>query len=64
MTKTIDAIYERGMLRPQGKLPLREHAKVTLIIRPDDPVSRTRGLFRVSKRAATILIYDNSLLDE
>lgn len=62
MTKTIDAIYEHGLLRPQRKLPLREHAKVTLII-PDNPVSRTRGLLRVPKRIAKILIYDDSLLD-
>ena len=63
MTKTIDAIYEHGVLRPRRKLPLREHAKVTLILRPEDPVSRTRGLFRLPKRLAQVLIYDDSLLD-
>lgn len=63
MTQTMLAIYERGVLRPQRKLALREHAKVTLIVRPEDPVSRSRGLLRVPKRAAKILIYDDSLLD-
>ena len=63
MTKTIAAIYEHGILRPNRKLPLREHAHVTLIIQPRDPVSRTRGMFRVPKRLAKILIYDDTLLD-
>ena len=60
---TIEAVYEQGVLRPKRKLPLREHTKVTLIVQPVDPVSRTRGLFRVPKRLAKILIYDDSLLD-
>jgi len=34
-----------------------------LIVRPNDPVSRTRGVLRVPKRLAKILIYDDSLLD-
>ena len=63
MTTTIKATYEHGVLRPRRKLPLREHAQVTLIIRADDPVSRTRRLFPVSKRLAKVLIYDDTLLD-
>ena len=62
-TTTIQAVYERGVLRPQRKLPLREHTKVTLIVQPLDPVSRTRGMFRVPKRQAKVLIYDDTLLD-
>ena len=64
MTHTITATYERGVLRPQHKLPLREHAKVTLIVRPADPVSRSRGLLRVPQRTAHVLIYDDALLDD
>ncbi len=60
---TIQATYERGILRPRRKLPLREHSIVTLIIRPEDPISRSRGMFRVPKRLATVLIYDDTLLD-
>ena len=56
------AIYEDGVLRPKRKLPLREHAPVTLILRASDPVSRTRGMFRVPKRLAKVLIYDDTLL--
>ena len=62
-TKTIDAIYEHGVLRPRRKLPLHEHAQVTLILQPRDAISRTRGMFRVTKRLATVLIYDDTLLD-
>lgn len=64
-TTAIQAIYEDGVfrpLRPRRKL-LREHARVTLILDPGDPVSRTRGMFRVPKRLAKVLIYDDSLLD-
>ena len=63
MTRTIEATYEHGILRPRHKLPFREHAKLTLIVQPTDPVSRTRGAFRVPQRVARILIYDDSLLD-
>lgn len=63
MTTTVQATYEHGVLRPRRKLPLREHAQVTLIIRPDNAVSRTRGLFHVPARVAKVLIYDDSLLD-
>jgi predicted DNA-binding antitoxin AbrB/MazE fold protein len=62
-TKTIEATYENGVLRPRFKLPLRERAHVTLILYPHDPVSRTRGMFRVPKRLAKVLIYDDTLLD-
>ena len=63
MTKMIPAVYERGVIRPRKRLPLQEHAIITLIIRPSDPVSKTRGAFNVSRRAAEVLIYDDTLLD-
>lgn len=62
-TTTIQAVYEEGILRPQRKLPLREHTKVTLIVQPSDPVSRTRRQFSVPKRLARVFIYDDALLD-
>lgn len=62
-TTTIQAIYKDGVLRPRRKLPLREAAHVTLIVRPSDPVSRTRQRFGVPKRLARVLIYDDTLLD-
>ena len=60
-TTAVEAVYEHGFLKPQRKLPIREHAKVTLIVQPSDPVSRTRKQFSVSKRLAKVLIYDDSL---
>ena len=59
---TVQAIYEHGVLRPRRKLPFRERAHVILIVQAVNPVSRTRGIFRVSKRAAKVLIYDDTLL--
>lgn len=57
-TKTINAIYEHGVVRPQGKLPFREHAllKLTVTI-PSTPVSRTRGIIRIAPRTARAIIY-------
>lgn len=63
MPTTIEATYEHGVLRPRRKLPLRERTHVLLVIKPNDPVSRTRGMFRVPMRLAKVLIYDDSLLD-
>ena len=62
-TTTIQATYEHGVLRPQRKLPLKEHAKVTLIVQPLDPVSRTRGALKLPKHQARVIIYDDALLD-
>ena len=65
MSKTIEATYESGILKPKTRLPLRNHAHVQLlVIRSTNPVRRTAGLFRVPKSVAKILIYDDSLLDE
>jgi predicted DNA-binding antitoxin AbrB/MazE fold protein len=62
MIQTIQAVYEHGILKPLRKLRLREHARVTLVMSSKDPVSRTRGAFRLPKRQAKVLIYDDSLL--
>jgi predicted DNA-binding antitoxin AbrB/MazE fold protein len=40
MTITVEAIYENGVLRPIRALPLQEHQKVLLTVRP--AVSRVR----------------------
>jgi len=57
-TKTIDAIYERGILRPRRALPFRNHAHLKLVITiPRTPVSRTRGIIRVAPRTARAIIY-------
>ena len=50
---TTTAIYEKGVLRIKGRLPLRNHEVV--IVRMDrkpDPIEGTRGIIRVSRRFA------------
>lgn len=44
MTKTLDAIYENGVLRPLSPLPLPEHARVTVTIQADDDAERVAWL--------------------
>jgi predicted DNA-binding antitoxin AbrB/MazE fold protein len=36
MTKTIEAIFENGVLKPASPLDLSEHKKVTLVIKDDN----------------------------
>lgn len=38
MTKTLQAVYENGVLRPLEPLPLKEHQQVTLTV--SDPAER------------------------
>jgi len=38
MTKTLQAVYENGVLRPLEPLPLKEHQRVTLSV--SDPAER------------------------
>lgn len=58
LTKSIDAIYENGWVKPRRRLPFRNHAPLRLLIRlPSTPVSRTRGIIRVSPRTARAIIY-------
>lgn len=40
MSLTVEAVYENGVLKPADPLPLREHEKVTVSIRP--AISRAR----------------------
>jgi predicted DNA-binding antitoxin AbrB/MazE fold protein len=45
MALTVDAVYENGMLKPAGPLPLQEHAKVRITVHPDPNwVDRTAGM--------------------
>jgi len=38
MTKTLQAVYENGVLRPLEPLPLKEHQRVTVTV--SDPAER------------------------
>jgi predicted DNA-binding antitoxin AbrB/MazE fold protein len=45
--QTIEAIYEKGVLKPAGPLPLREHEKVRLTIEAEASwAERTAGMLR------------------
>jgi predicted DNA-binding antitoxin AbrB/MazE fold protein len=45
MTLTVEAIYENGVLKPVTPLPLQEHEKVTLTVRPAISLARqTAGM--------------------
>ena len=45
MTLTIEAVYENGVLKPTQPLPLQEHEKVHLIVKPaTSRVRQTAGL--------------------
>jgi predicted DNA-binding antitoxin AbrB/MazE fold protein len=46
MTITIEAVYEGGVLKPAGPLPLKEHDKVTVTIVPPGAPARGYGLIR------------------
>lgn len=39
MPKTIEAIYENGVLKPLYQIPLKEHQRVTLILQDIEPAS-------------------------
>jgi predicted DNA-binding antitoxin AbrB/MazE fold protein len=34
MTRTVEAVYEDGVLKPSQPLPLREHERVRLTVQP------------------------------
>jgi predicted DNA-binding antitoxin AbrB/MazE fold protein len=45
MTLTVEAIYENGVLKPTQPLPLKEHEKVHIIVKPaTSRVRQTAGL--------------------
>jgi predicted DNA-binding antitoxin AbrB/MazE fold protein len=45
MAITVEAVYENGVLKPKDPLPLQEHERVQITIRPRrNWVQETRGL--------------------
>jgi predicted DNA-binding antitoxin AbrB/MazE fold protein len=45
MAITVDAVYENGVLKPAEPLPLREHEKVRITVKPAvSHVRRSAGL--------------------
>ena len=55
MTKTLQAVYENGVLRPLEPLPLKEHQRVTVTV--SDPAERwldREYMEKVKKDAAAL----------
>ena len=47
MTLSVEAIYENGVLKPIGPLPLQEHEKVQITIEPKVSLAeRTAGILQ------------------
>jgi predicted DNA-binding antitoxin AbrB/MazE fold protein len=45
MALTVEAIYENGVLKPLQPLPLKEHERVTVVVRPTVSLARqTAGM--------------------
>lgn len=62
MSKTIQAIYERGTLRPVHRLPLKEHERVTLIVElTPNLTERTRNIIHIHRRTAMALTESDRL---
>ena len=55
MSTTIDAVYEDGVLKPVGPLPLNEHEKVRVTVEPKISLARkTAGMLPWTGDAETL----------
>ena len=57
MTKTVEAIYENGVLKPMTLLNIPEHKKVNLII--EDEISKTPDILSLASE-----VYSGFSLEE
>ena len=65
MSKTVEAIFENGVLKPLGKIDLKEHQKVEIIVRPkESAVDRTKGMFKADPEIVRFIAEDDSILWE
>ncbi len=61
MILTVEAIYENGVLKPNERLPLKEHEKVTITVRPATSLARqTAGMVPWAGDAETL---ENTMRD-
>ena len=65
MTITIEAIYEDGVLKPVGPLPLAEHDKVEVTVHTpvDAAISARAGVAAVKGTAGLIPCADAGLIE-
>ncbi len=55
MVFTIEAVYENGVLKPAGPLPLTEHEKVRITVESGNPsLVQAHGILRWTGDAKTI----------
>jgi predicted DNA-binding antitoxin AbrB/MazE fold protein len=65
MTKTVEAIYEDGVLKPLQKIDLKEHEKVMVILKPEkSAVDKTKGMFKADSELIKFIAEDDSILWE
>ena len=58
----INAIYENGILKPLGKIDLKEHQKVEIIVNPkESAVDRTKGMFTADPGLVKFIAEDATL---
>jgi predicted DNA-binding antitoxin AbrB/MazE fold protein len=55
MALTVEAVYENGVLKPAGPLPLKEHEKVRITVEQgDSPLVRAYGIIGWTGDAETL----------
>lgn len=63
MSMSVEAIFEKGVLKPLGKIDLKEHQKVEIVVRPkESAVERTKGMFRARPDLIKFIAEDDAVL--
>ncbi|HKS94495.1 MAG TPA: antitoxin family protein [Terriglobia bacterium] len=64
MTRTTEAIYTHGVLKPAEDLNLRERQRVRLVVEPidDHPLDRDTALARLKAGIASMQFFSNGPL--
>jgi len=63
MPKTVEAVFENGVLKPLEKMDLKEHQRVDIIVRPKkSAVNKTKGMFRARPDLIKFIAEDDSIL--
>lgn len=63
MSRAVEAIFEKGVLKPLEKIDLKEHQKVEIVVKPkESAVERTKGMFRAKPDLIKFIAEDNSIL--
>lgn len=64
MSQVIEAIYEKGVLKPLTKMYFKEHQKIRLTISPSESaVLSTKGILKINSKIAQRIAEDDTLLN-